>query len=88
MWNTQRDKKVRPSHRAMDGQIVNQLGYFTFSDGTKVDRPAGDSQAGTTVTGANVVRCRCYLFPIEQPKNNNYWNYYTEQEALELGLSL
>lgn len=70
MWNTQRDKKVRPSHRAMDGQITNELGYFTFSDGTKVDRPAGDSQAGTTVTAANVVRCRCYLFPIEQPKNN------------------
>ena len=66
MWNTQRDKNVRPSHRAMDGQIENQLGYFTFSDGSKIDRPAGSSQAGTTVAGLNVVRCRCYLFPVDK----------------------
>ena len=53
----------------LDIKQENELGYFTFSDGTKVDRPAGDSQAGTTVSASNVVRCRCYLFPVENPKN-------------------
>jgi HK97 family phage portal protein len=65
MWNTQRDAKVRASHRAMDGQIQNELGWFKFPDGSYIDRPVGDAQGGTNVKAADVVRCRCYLFPIK-----------------------
>lgn len=65
MWNTKRDGRVRPSHKAMDGQIQNELGWFQFGDGSLIDRPAGDSQGSTTVAAANVVRCRCYLFPVQ-----------------------
>jgi HK97 family phage portal protein len=68
MWNTQRDAKVRGSHRAMDGQIQNELGWFKFPDGSYIDRPVGEAQGGTTVKAANVVRCRCYLFPIKDNK--------------------
>ena len=66
MWNTQRDGNVRPSHKAIDGQIQNELGWFKFDDGSLIDRPAGESQGGTTVKAANVVRCRCYLFPVQK----------------------
>ncbi len=65
MWNTQRDGNVRPAHKAIDGQIENELGWFKFGDGSLIDRPAGSSQGGTTVKAANVVRCRCYLFPVQ-----------------------
>lgn len=66
MWNSQRDAKVRSSHRKMDGQIENELGWFKFSDGSLIDRPAGSSQGGTIVMASNVVRCRCYLFPVQK----------------------
>jgi hypothetical protein len=49
----------------MDGQIENELGWFKFRDGSLIDRPAGSSQGGTTVKASNVVRCRCYLFPVQ-----------------------
>lgn len=88
MWNTQRDKKVRPSHRAMDGQIENQLGYFTFSDGSKIDRPAGSSQAGTTVAGLNVVRCRCYLFPVDKATADRLAKQNKDKSALDKGEKL
>jgi len=65
MWNSQRDGKVRPSHQAIDGQVENELGWFKFGDGSLIDRPAGESQGGTTVKASNVVRCRCYLFPVQ-----------------------
>jgi HK97 family phage portal protein len=65
-WNTQRDGKVRPSHRVLDGKLQDQNGNYMFDDGTYIDRPAGDSQMGTTVKAANVVRCRCYLFPVRE----------------------
>lgn len=65
MWNTERDGRVRPSHKAIDGQIENELGWFKFDDGSLIDRPAGESQGGTTVKASNVVRCRCYLFPVQ-----------------------
>ncbi|MFM8759090.1 MAG: phage portal protein [Methylophilaceae bacterium] len=64
MWNTQRDKNVRASHSALDGKLQDANGNFMFSDGTFIDRPAGESQMGTTVKAANIVRCRCYLFPV------------------------
>jgi HK97 family phage portal protein len=65
MWNSQRDGRVRPAHKAIDGQIENELGWFKFGDGSLIDRPAGSSQGGTTVKASNVVRCRCYLFPVQ-----------------------
>lgn len=65
MWNTQRDGNVRPAHKAMDGQVQNELGWFKFGDGSLIDRPAGSSQGGTTVKASNIVRCRCYLFPVK-----------------------
>lgn len=65
MWNSQRDGKVRPSHKAIDGQIENELSWFRFTDDTLIDRPAGESQGGTNVKASNVVRCRCYLFPVQ-----------------------
>jgi hypothetical protein len=65
MWNSQRDGNVRPSHKAIDGQVENELGWFRFGDDSLIDRPAGESQGGTTVRASNVVRCRCYLFPVQ-----------------------
>jgi HK97 family phage portal protein len=65
MWNSQRDGRVRPSHRRMDGQIENELGWFKFRDGSLIDRPCGRSQGGTSVDVSNVVNCRCYLFPVQ-----------------------
>lgn len=65
-WTTQRDAKVRDSHKAMDGQVQNEMGWFVFGDGSMIDRPAGESQGGTTVKASNVVRCRCYLFPVKK----------------------
>lgn len=64
MWNSRRDGRVRPSHRRMDGQIMNEQGWFEFPDGTMIDRPAGRSQGGRKVKAENVVNCRCYLFPV------------------------
>ena len=66
MWNSQRDGRVRPSHKAIDGQVQNELGWFQFGDGSLIDRPAGSSQGGTTVKASNIVRCRCYLFPVRK----------------------
>ncbi len=42
-----------------------ELGWFKFGDDSLIDRPAGESQGGTTVKASNVVRCRCYLFPVQ-----------------------
>lgn len=64
MWNSRRDGRVRPSHRKMDGQVMNEQGWFEFPDGTMIDRPAGRSQGGRKVKAENVVNCRCYLFPV------------------------
>lgn len=65
-WTTQRDAKVRDSHKGMDGQVQNEMGWFTFGDGSMIDRPAGTAQGGTSVKASNVVRCRCYLFPVKK----------------------
>lgn len=66
MWNSRRDGRVRPSHKRMDGQKENEMGWFEFNDGTMIDRPAGRSQGGRSVKVENIVNCRCYLFPVQE----------------------
>ena len=62
VWLTQRDGKVRPTHRAMDGQEVQQDGKFRYTDenGNIVE---GDYPANMSTAGGSV-NCRCYLRPI------------------------
>jgi HK97 family phage portal protein len=60
IWLTQRDGRVRASHRAIDGQQPDESGFFTLGDGERTKRP---SDAG--MTAKNSMRCRCILYPVE-----------------------
>jgi len=60
MWLSQRDSKVRPSHRRLDGTFPNASGMFIV-DGESTNRPLGN---GLSASGA--VNCRCQLFPVKE----------------------
>lgn len=64
VWLTQRDGKVRPTHKAMDGQEVQEDGKFRYTDenGNIVE---GDYPANMSTAGGSV-NCRCYLRPIRR----------------------
>lgn len=55
-WNSAHDGRVRPSHRAMDGQQRKLGEKFTTGDGVGIDFP-GDPSAPVEET----VQCRCVL---------------------------
>ena len=54
-WVTQRDGKVRPTHRKADGQKPDAKGFFHIGT-DKMKQPAGGKEADENVN------CRCYLF--------------------------
>jgi len=60
IWLTQRDGRVRASHRAADGQEPDASGYFTLGDGERTKRPCAPG-----MTAKNSMRCRCILYPVE-----------------------
>jgi HK97 family phage portal protein len=63
-WLTQRDGKVRPAHRAMDGVEVDVGEKFRYVDenGNIVE---GNYPANMS-TASGSVNCRCYLRPIRK----------------------
>ena len=60
IWLTQRDGRVRASHRAADGQEPDESGFFTLGDGERTKRPCAPG-----MTAKNSMRCRCILYPVE-----------------------
>ena len=56
-WLTAQDEVVRETHQALDGEVI-RLGVETFSNGLSYP---GDMSTGN---GAEVINCRCSLFPI------------------------
>ena len=60
IWLTQRDGRVRASHRTADGQEPDASGYFTLGDGERTKRPCAPG-----MTAKNSMRCRCILYPVE-----------------------
>ena len=56
VWDSAGDRRVRPEHRAMDGQTVGLDEPFKTPDGTLLMHP-GDTSLGATA--ADVVACRC-----------------------------
>lgn len=59
MWLTARDEKVRESHQALDGEVVEMDSGFTTSDGTVLRRP-GDPDGPP----GEVINCRCTILPV------------------------
>lgn len=57
-WLTERDDRVRDSHRKMDGQEVDVAGKFTLPDGSVSRHPAGDG-----LPASEAINCRCILYP-------------------------
>lgn len=55
-WDSAGDDRVRPSHRAMDGQKVGLDEAFTTPDGEKLMHP-GDTSLG--VDASEIINCRC-----------------------------
>ena len=60
IWLTQRDGRVRASHRSADGQEPDASGFFTLGDGERTKRPCAPG-----MTAKNPMRCRCILYPVE-----------------------
>jgi HK97 family phage portal protein len=60
VWITRRDSKVRASHEAMDGKVVEVDEAFTFPDGDKAPGPAQAEKAG------NAVNCRCVITTVRR----------------------
>ena len=60
IWLTQRDGRVRASHRAIDGQEPDESGFFTLGDGERTKRPCAPG-----MSARNSMRCRCILYPVE-----------------------
>lgn len=56
-WMSQRDGNVRDSHRAADGQLQDDEGYYTVGS----DRMRGPGQGGSAKETAN---CRCVQVPV------------------------
>ena len=59
IWLTQRDGRVRASHRTADGQEPDESGFFTLGDGERTKRPCAPG-----MTAKNSMRCRCILYPV------------------------
>jgi len=57
-WHTANDKRVRDSHRAMDGQVRPYGESFVSGDGVELEYP-GDPAA----PAAEVINCRCWREP-------------------------
>ncbi len=57
-WLTERDAKVRLSHRALDGEFADKDGFFTTPSGDKAQHPGGFGVASEDCN------CRCVLFPV------------------------
>jgi superfamily II RNA helicase len=53
MWISQRDGKVRPSHRRLDGKVQNDKGKFNVG-GFDTTHPAGEG-----LPASEAVNCRC-----------------------------
>ena len=71
-WITERDKKVRPSHRKMDGKIVGDDGKFTIENeiideegNVTIETETTDRPLGEGLSASNAINCRCQLFPVE-----------------------
>lgn len=60
MWLSQRDSKVRPSHRKLDGTFPNSSGMFIV-DGEQTNRPLGNG-----LKASSAINCRCQLFPVKE----------------------
>lgn len=58
VWRTARDKRVRDSHRAMDGQVAKFGQPFTTGNGAKLMHP-GDPSGPPE----EVINCRCWREP-------------------------
>ncbi len=56
VWDSAGDRRVRSSHRAMDGQRVGLEEAFTTPSGQKLMHP-GDASMGAS--GAEIIACRC-----------------------------
>jgi hypothetical protein len=54
-WITERDSKVRPAHRSVDGKTVKWEDYFMVG-GEKMFRPKDPN-----ASAKNVINCRCWL---------------------------
>lgn len=54
-WLSARDSSTRPSHRALDGQIVSDQGEFVTPSGQRVRYPGGFAQVSENVN------CRCTI---------------------------
>jgi hypothetical protein len=82
-WITAHDHRVRSSHRAMDGQIVDTGQLFT------VPMYKGKKQIGTeqmtgpgdpTASAGNVINCRCTRAPV--PKRDAQGNLIEKQKPI------
>ena len=60
MWLSERDSKVRPSHRRLDGKFPNASGMFNVG-GELTNRPLGSG-----LSAENAINCRCQLFPVRE----------------------
>jgi HK97 family phage portal protein len=72
-WITERDKKVRPSHRKMDGKIVGDDGKFTIENevideegNVTIETETTDRPLGEGLSASNAINCRCQLFPVQE----------------------
>ena len=54
-WHTERDAKVRPAHKQVDGKTVNWGDYFVVG-GERMYRPKDPNGSAK-----NVINCRCWL---------------------------
>lgn len=60
-WLTAGDERVRDSHLAMNGQVVDLHQSFTSGLGAKMQYP-GDRSSG--VDASEIVNCRCTVIPV------------------------
>ena len=60
VWITRRDGKVRASHKALDGKVIEVDGDFELSGGDKAPGPGLASEAG------NAVNCRCVITTVRR----------------------
>ena len=60
-WQTMQDEKVRDSHAAMLGQVVDADDMFTFAEGIN----AGEQTDGPAISGipGEDINCRCWMSP-------------------------
>lgn len=60
-WVSMRDARVRPSHRAMDGTVIDIDGRFSLTDN---DGTVSEGLPGTFPRASHSVNCRCTLAPV------------------------